>query len=266
MTETKDNKITVTTSDKYNKKLANNNNTKHNTQKNIKQSTNKITNQHIASVPRSPITFVSNDKSVSKSKSKSKINVDSIFSASSCGTADCTSSQQEIDLMENSIDLSSNSQSPSAITKSNVCPSNLVQTDPEAMWDASFGLPLMNKEDKKKFVSKMQKNHKDFQKSLGQFTQYQTDNRTLIKTDITIDPFKPQHQSKSLKGRTVKDIYDQQVAGPKAKPKRIKSRTATTVIYENEAEMNGGKIKGTNLCGFDGTNDGFKSAEFGNEF
>ncbi len=112
----------------------------------------------------------------------------------------------------------------------------------------------------------MQNNHKDFQRSLGQFTQYQMDNRTLLKTDTTIDPFKPEKQSKSLKGRTVKEIYDQQVAGPKAKPKKIKSRTGTSIIYEDEAEMNGGTIKGTNLCGFDGINDGFKTAAFGNEF
>ena len=38
------------------------------------------------------------------------------------------------------------------------------------------------------------------------------------------------------------------------------------IIYENESELNGGKIKDSNLCGFDGVTDGFKSADFGNEF
>jgi len=146
-----------------------------------------------------------------------------------------------------------------------IYPSNLDQTDPEALWDASFGLPLMDKNEKKKFINKMQKNHKEYGKSLGQFVKYQMDDSTLIKTDITIDPFKCETQ-KPLMGNTIKEIYDRQVEGPKAKPKRIKTKTAACTIYEDESELNGGIIKGSDLYGFDGINNGYKTAAFGNEF
>ncbi|XWV26076.1 hypothetical protein QJ857_gp1004 [Tupanvirus soda lake] len=239
--------VHVTTKDKHAKKVRFNNNVEYNTYKNKFSTSNCLSDS------------VSNSQIMSP-QNRNKIDVDSIFSS---GLS--SDSNQEIDLVDdNSVSSVSSVRSPSPMQT--ICPSNLDQSDPEAMWDASFGLPLMTKEDKKKFISKMQKNHKDFQKSLGQFTQYQMDDSTIIKNDTTIDPFKPDHRSKSLKGRTVKEIYDEQVAGPKAKPKRIKTQTATTTIYEDETEINGGKIKGTNLHAFDGINDGFKTAAFGNEF
>jgi len=92
------------------------------------------------------------------------------------------------------------------------------------------------------------------------------DRSTIIQTETTINPFRPDHRSKSLRGRAVKDIYDEQVAGPKAKPKRVKKRTQTGVVYENESELNGGIISGTKMYGFDGINDSHKTAAFGNEF
>jgi hypothetical protein len=146
-------------------------------------------------------------------------------------------------------------------------PSNYDQTDPNETWDESFGLPLMSKEEKKKFFNKMQQNHKKYEKSISEFAKHQTDRSTIIKTDTTIDPFKPDHRSKKLKGQTIKEIYDAQVAGPKAKPKKIKNRTSTTVVYENESELNGGLLSGTKeLHGYDGINNSHKSADFGNEF
>lgn len=146
-------------------------------------------------------------------------------------------------------------------------PSNFDQTDPNETWDESFGLPLMSKEEKKKFFNKMQQNHKKYEKSISEFAKHQTDRSTIIKTDTTIDPFKPDHRSKKLKGQTIKEIYDAQVAGPKAKPKKIKKRTSTTVVYENESELNGGLLAGTKeLHGYDGINNSHKSADFGNEF
>ena len=152
------------------------------------------------------------------------------------------------------------------LRKNKVMPSNLDIKDPEETWYSSFGLPLMSKAEKQDFCEKMKENHKNYEKSLGEFTKYQTDSSTIIKTDITIDPFKPEKRNNKLKGKAIKDIYDKQVAGPKAKPKRIKHRTATSTIYEDESELNGGTISGTNLHGFDGVNDGFKQASFGNEF
>lgn len=127
-----------------------------------------------------------------------------------------------------------------------------------------FGIPLMSADEKKKFYAKIQKNFKNYEKSLGEFMKYQIDDSTKIITDTTIDPFAPEKRNGT--GVAIKDIYDEKVSGVKAKPKCVKKRTDTGVVYENESEMNGGKISGSNLCGFDGTNNGFKSACFGNDF
>jgi len=137
------------------------------------------------------------------------------------------------------------------------------EIEPEKTWDCNFGLPLMSKEQKQKFVSKMQKNYKNYQKSLGQFSAYQTDNKTLIHSETKIDPFSNQQK---LIGRPIKDIYDEQVSGPKAIPKKIKHRTESMVVYADENEMNGGNIKGTKLRGYDSTSSKYKSASFGDDF
>lgn len=204
---------------------------------------------------------------------KSKINVDDIFlSTTSENSSKNRSEDPRLDKLSSTnpeksmwdIDISQDFNKSSSIQ--DVCPMNLEQSNPNELWDANFGLPLMDKEEKKKFFAKMQKNHEEYGKSLGQFTKYQTDDSTIIKTDTTIDPFKPNHRSDALKNCTVKEIYDEQVKGPQAKPKRIKSKSSTSVIYEDESEMNGGNIKGTNLYGYDGINDEYKSAAFENEF
>lgn len=136
----------------------------------------------------------------------------------------------------------------------------------EKVWYDSFSTPLMDPDDKKKFYAKIQKSYKDYEKSFGEFIQYQMDNDTLIKTDITIDRFKPEKRNNNCGGKAIKDIYDEMVAPPKAKPKKIKRKTDRCIIYDDESELNGGNIRGTTMCGFDGNNDGFKSAAFGNEF
>lgn len=145
-------------------------------------------------------------------------------------------------------------------------PSNLEQDNSGDQWDSNFGVPLYTKDEQKIFVEKMQRNMENYARSLGDMVQYQTDKNIIIKTDTTIDPFKPPlTQRNSFQGRTIKEIYDEQVAGPRAIPKRIKQKTPTTIIYENESEMNGGAISG-NLYGFDGIKDEFKCASFGDEF
>ena len=139
------------------------------------------------------------------------------------------------------------------------------ENNAEQVWYNSFSTPLMDPDDKKKFYAKIQKSYKNYEKSFGEFIQYQMDNDTLIKTDITIDPFKPEKRN-NCDGKAIKDIYDEMVAPPKAKPKKIKKKTDRCIIYDDESELNGGNIRGTNLSGFDGVNDGYKSAAFGNEF
>lgn len=133
------------------------------------------------------------------------------------------------------------------------------QVNFEESWDNNFGLPLVNKKDKNKFINKIKENHKNYEKSLGQFTKYQTDNDTLLEENKLTDPSK-------LKGRSIKEIYDHQVAGPKAKPKHILKRTSERTIYDNEVESNGGQLAGSKLYGFDEAINKHKSAIFGDEF
>lgn len=175
-------------------------------------------------------------------------------------------SQIDVDDIVSSIQKSDSSCSNELIETNDIQPSNNDATDPEATWDASFGTKLISDQEKKKFFNKIHENHQNYQKSLGQFTQYQTDDSTLIKTDITIDPFKPEHRSNTLKGKTVKEIYDEQVAGPNVIPKKIKNVSSSSIVYENENVMNGGRIKGTNLHGYDSIHDGYKTAAFGDDF
>lgn len=183
-----------------------------------------------------------------------------------------TDNTEESDDLTNSIlndnlrGINTDNENTGNATGNDVCPCNLDMTNPEDLWDSNFGLPLMTKDEKNSFVAKMQQNNRDYQKSLGQFTKYQMDDSTLIKTDITIDPFKPEHLSGTLKGRSIREIYDEQVAGPKVIPKKIKSKTFGLTIYENETENNGGHIKGTSLYGYDGINNEPQSAYFGNQF
>jgi hypothetical protein len=152
-------------------------------------------------------------------------------------------------------------------SKTKVIPSNVDQTDPNDTWDSSFGLPLMSADEKRDYFNRMQQNHKKLEKSLGEFTEYQMDRSTVIKTDTSIDPFKPCHHSPSLQDQTIKDIYDSQVSTYKAKPKKVLKTTKSETVYQHESELNGGKINGTKgLHGFDGIGDTFKAASFGNEF
>nr|AEX62657.1 hypothetical protein mv_L452 [Moumouvirus Monve] len=185
---------------------------------------------------------------ISNNRSPNEIDVDSILSQVS---SDCSSISGSID--SESIQSENN----------HVVPSNL-SDDAENIWHSSFGKPLLTQQEKNKFTQKIQKDHKNYEKCLGQFVKYQTDDSTVIKTDTTIDPFKKPNDP-NLKNMTIKDIYDKQVCGPKAKPRTIKNTINNTVIYDDESELNGGFIKGTNLQGFDGTSD-FKSAAFDNEF
>lgn len=152
-------------------------------------------------------------------------------------------------------------------SKTKIIPSNVDQTDPTDTWDSSFGLPLMSAAEKRDYFYKMQENHKKLEKSMGEFTDYQMDRSTVIKTDTSIDPFKPSHHRSSLQDQTIKDIYDSKVSTYKAKPKKILKKTKSETVYQHESELNGGNINGTKgLHGFDGIGDSFKAASFGNEF
>lgn len=186
------------------------------------------------------------------SRDGSKIDVDSIFS------------NTDIDINLDD-DLNNQCKDAEEDVEENVNPINL-ETNPEDAWDANFGLLLVSKKAKNASIVKIQKGYREYGNALGKFSKYQTDDSKLVEKNTPIDPFKLNHKSKSLKGRTIKEIYDKQVEGIKAKPKKIKKQTGTSIVYENESEINGGIIKGTKLQGFDGVNNGYKSAAFGNEF
>lgn len=133
-------------------------------------------------------------------------------------------------------------------------------------WDSSFGVPLLDPKNKKNYLKKINRGHKKYTSSLSDFTSYLTDNSTVIRTDTTIDPFGNDKRN-TLKGKKVKDIYDETVVDFKARPMKIKKRTKNRIYYQNEKDMNGGKIAGTNIYGVKESDCmNYQNADFGNEF
>lgn len=153
---------------------------------------------------------------------------------------------------------------PKVNLTTHIQPANLeIEND---KWDSSFGIPLMSQQEQSDYFVKMMDNHKKFDNSIGEFYEYVTDQSTILKTDITIDPFKMPTRSNGLKGKAIADIYDEEVKGPEAKPKKIKYQNGDITIYDNESSNNGGKIPGTNLFGFTSYKEQPQSAMFGNGF
>lgn len=147
-----------------------------------------------------------------------------------------------------------------------VRPINLEQENADDAWDANFGLSLITKKESRCHFDKMQKSNRKYEQSMSEFTEYQVDRSSVVEPEFKIDPFKPSTKSGNLKNQKIKDIYDMQVAVPKAAPKKIKKVTSDLVIYENDSDNNGGPIQGTNLHGFDSHSSIFGNATFGNEF
>lgn len=157
-------------------------------------------------------------------------------------------------------ELTGSSQSISLSDSDHLSIPNSLDKDIEPRWDSAFGAPLMSAAEKKKFTDSIKKDHKQYERSLGKFSQYLMDKSTVI------EPFKPNTKSSKLKGRPIQDIYNEQVAGPKAKPKQIKRKTDTMIVYDDETEMNGGSLGGTDVNAFDENFASHKLAAFGNEF
>lgn len=123
---------------------------------------------------------------------------------------------------------------------------------------------LVNPSDKETYYKMLREKHKQFGKAMCDYTKHQLDSDTIIKTDITIDPFK--NDGAALRGKAIKDIYDAMTLGPQFKKKHIKYQTDTQTIYENESELNGAMLKGSILCGYSTDGSNYKSAMFGNDF
>lgn len=151
-------------------------------------------------------------------------------------------------------------------TSEDIIPSNLDLSTMGDSWDSSFGIPLMSKQEQSDYVARMINNHKKFNGAVTQFFDYVTDQKAVLKTDVSIDPFSPANGANKLRGKTVGEIYDEQVAGPQAVPMKIKSVGPMETIYENENPMNGGDFPGTHLKAFDSHAAMCKQATFGNEF
>lgn len=139
---------------------------------------------------------------------------------------------------------------------------------PENTWDASFGVPLVNKDERKVHFDRVQKSNKKYEQNMGDFIEYQTDRSAVVEPEFKIDPFKPTKVSNELTSKKIREIYDAQVQTPKAKPKKIKNKSLGVTYYENECENNGGMIRGTHLHGSRGSRhtETYGSAAFGNEF
>lgn len=129
----------------------------------------------------------------------------------------------------------------------------------ESEWDAQFGVPLLSKQYQEKFKKGMLKKHQNYGNSLDEYTKYVMDNESMIEPNEEINP-------KDFYGKTIQEVYDKQTARIKPKNKKIKYQNSDITIYEDENEMNGGKMKGTNVTGFNGASGKYKSADFANEF
>lgn len=92
---------------------------------------------------------------------------------------------------------------------------NSSDDESDESWDANFGVALITSEEKKCHFDKIQKEHEIFEDSLDSFTEYQHDESNVIKP-VKIANLK----SQSLIGKSIKDIYDTQVAAPKAAPRK----------------------------------------------
>ena len=87
--------------------------------------------------------------------------------------------------------------------------SDMSEGTDEKKWFSTFGKPLITPDDKDYYAKKIKKSYHNYQKSISDFTQHLTDDNTIIKTDTTIDLFKP--DNKKYQGKSIKEIYDQQV-------------------------------------------------------
>jgi len=153
-----------------------------------------------------------------------------------------------------------------AVPDFNINASNLEM--PDNAWDASFGVPLVNKDERKVHFDRVQKSNKKYEQNMGDFVEYQTDRSSVVEPEFKIDPFKPTKVSNELTSKKIREIYDEQVQTPKAKPKKIRNKSLGVTYYENETENNGGMIRGTHLHGSKGSRhtETYGSAAFGNEF
>lgn len=149
------------------------------------------------------------------------------------------------------------------IKKFNIQASN-VSLDLPDQWDSNFGLPLVDKDERKVHFDRVQKSNKNYAESISDFVEYQVDSQSIVEPEFKIDPFKP--NKKSLSGMAIRDIYDKQVEGPRAKPKQIKKETPSMIYYEDEVANNGGIIEGTNLRGYGSYDETFMSSAFSNQF
>ena len=125
-----------------------------------------------------------------------------------------------------------------------------VNPDSKSVFD-NFGLPLISKEENELYTKKIHDSHKQYQKSFGDFTKYQTDHSAIIENDL----MKPELTKSYLKGKTAQEVYDEQVAGPKVKKKKVVKQDTHSTIYEGNNPM---------ASAYD--INCFKTAEFSDEF
>ena len=145
-------------------------------------------------------------------------------------------------------------------------PKHLIEPSATDTWDSSFGIPLMDPEEKRMFAQRMQANMNKYTHAVDKFAEFRDNRDNVEKAQTTLDPFVTDHRSSSLIGKTIKEIYDEQTAGPRPKPKEVLDRTRTNTYYKDENSMNGAYLEGTRLTGFDGLGDMWQTSQFSNGF
>lgn len=200
-----------------------------------------------------------NVRAINKVGTDARYNTNTLDTLDTIDTIDSVNTPHSVNTSGVNTPHSANSLSVCSSDITNVNPCNDSESDDR--WDKDIGNPLMTDRNKKRQLKKIEKEHDNFQKALGKFIKHQTDPNIIIKTDVTIDP---NRGNNFQSGRLIKDIYDEKVQGPKAKPKKIKKITDASIVYSDENEMNNGKIKGMTYTASKACSN--KLANFGNEF
>lgn len=220
-----------------------------------------------ASVSASMGTNTSTDASINTSSSNDGMSETDYSDADAdASTSVSTKSRPSFSVVAFNATSASNATSAGNATSAANATSAPGATNGNTGWDSAFGVPLIKNSDKKMFAKKMQKKYRNYEKSLGDFAAYQLDNDSMIKGEFAIDPFDTTDKFTKLTGRSVKDVYDEQVAGPKFKKKTVKYVTDSCVYYEDEDELTGGPLKGTNLSAYNNDGNTYGQAQFNDEF
>jgi hypothetical protein len=133
-------------------------------------------------------------------------------------------------------------------------PANMSEENPDGEWGNAFN-PQFVQNEQKKFLRKLQRSHKHRAQSLKDLAKFHEQQDGMVEYAELINPA----------GKTIREVYENRTAPPKAKPKKIKHKGRNLTTYEGENEMNSGMLRG-GLAAHNLQTDGRSRVDFGNDF